>query len=276
MPNSVANRTNPFGFVTFVERVSSKCEPCVHRHVRANCLLDLRETSLIPTGEYRPSLVPLYTTYEATAQLPVYLRQLEAIRAWLRGRVLDVACNFGRLSALSPATVSLDAERTFLLRGIELAKIRRPVRGSVASMPFRTGSFDTVMAIGVIEHVPPRHEPMFLSELTRVTNPTGRLIVCVMPKLSLFSWYHIRAWDEDHHPHSPFRLRSELRKLGWRPIASFSSGLLGTRRALPQTVSSYVPWAALVSHVFTRGRENGNGAHPRSERNVALPDSGQV
>jgi len=233
------------------------------RRARANSFLVLRETGLTPTGEYRSGLLPLYATYEATARLPVYVGQLEPIRAWLRGRVLDVACNFGRLSALSPATVSLDAERTFLLRGIELAKISRPVRGSVASMPFRSGTFDSVMAIGVIEHVPPRDAPAFLNELTRVTNPTGRLIVCVMPKISLFSWYHIRAWDEDHHPYSPLHLRSELRRRGWRPIASFSSGLLGTRRALPGTVASYVPWAALVSHVFTRRHENemelGNG-----------------
>ena len=265
-----------FGFVIFFDSVIQQVRTLDAHRVRANCFLDLRETCLIPTGEYRPNLVPLYTTYEATAQLPTYRRQLEPIRAWLRGRVLDVACSFGRLSALSPTTVSLDAERTFLLRGIELAKIRQPVRGSVTAMPFRAGSFDTVMAIGVIEHVPPRHEPTFLSELTRVADPTGRLIVCVMPKLSLFSWYHIRAWDEDHHPYSPFRLRSELRKLGWRPIASFSSGLLGTRRALPHTVSSYVPWAALVSHVFTKRRENGNGAHPGNERKVPRPDSGRV
>jgi SAM-dependent methyltransferase len=139
-----------------------------------------------PTGEYRPSLLPLYNTYESTANLPVYLGQLEPIRAWLRGLVLDVACNFGRLSGLSPTTVSLDAERTFLLRGIELEKIRRPVRGSVASMPFRTGSFDTVLAIGVIEHVPRRHASTFLDELTRVTSSHGRLIICVMPKISLF------------------------------------------------------------------------------------------
>jgi SAM-dependent methyltransferase len=211
---------------------------------------------MTPTGEYRPWLLPLYATYESTANLPIYLGQLEPIRAWLRGLVLDVACNFGRLSGLSLSTVSLEAERAFLLRGMELAKIRRPVRGSVASMPFRTGSFDTVMAIGVLEHVPPRDTPVFLDELTRVTKANGRLIVCVMPKLSLFSWYHLGAWDEDHHPYSPFRLRSELRRRGWRAIASFSSGLIGTRSALPSTVSSYVPWAALVSHVFTRSNQD--------------------
>ena len=220
---------------------------------------------MTPTGEYKPALLPLYATYEATANLPIYAGQVEPIRAWLRGLVLDVACNFGRLSGLSLSTVSLEAELTFLVRGIELAKIRRPVRGSVASMPFRDRSFDTVMAIGVIEHVPARDTPVFLDELTRVTNANGRLIVCVMPKLSLFSWYHLRAWDEDHHPYSPFRLRSELRKRGWRAIASFSSGLLGTRSAFPKTVSSYVPWAALVSHVFTRSNKNESEGHPAGE-----------
>jgi SAM-dependent methyltransferase len=223
-----------------------------------------------PTGEYRPSLLPLYNTYESTANLPVYLGQLEPIRAWLRGLVLDVACNFGRLSGLSPTTVSLDAERTFLLRGIELEKIRRPVRGSVASMPFRTGSFDTVLAIGVIEHVPRRHASTFLDELTRVTSSHGRLIICVMPKISLFSWCHLGSWDEDHHPYSPLRLRSELRKREWRAVATFSSGLLGTRRALPDTVNSYVPWAALVSHVFLRWNEDKNEGHLGSD-----PEAGE-
>ncbi len=226
---------------------------------------------MTPTGEFRANLLPLYATYESVAQLPVYVEQLEPVRRWLRGLVLDVACNFGRLSALSPTTVSLDAERTFLLRGVELAKIRHPVQGSVAAMPFRSGAFDTVLAIGVIEHVPHGDTPAVLDELTRVTNPRGRLLVCVMPKLSLFSWYHIRAWDEDHHPYSPFKLRSELRKRGWRAIASLSSGLLGTRSALPSTVASYVPWAALVTHVFSRRYESDQRIHPSEEGHVAQP-----
>jgi hypothetical protein len=141
----------------------------------------------------------------------------------------------------------------------------------VADMPFRKGAFDTVLAIGVIEHVPREDTSAFLDEVTRVTNPSGRLLVCVMPKLSLFSWYHLRSWDEDHHPYSPLKLRSELRKRGWRPIASLSSGLLGTRSALPSTVASYVPWAALVTHVFSRRHESNHRIRPGEEGHVARP-----
>lgn len=207
-----------------------------------------------PAGELKPQLLPLYATYEEVAELPVYVGQLAPIRRWLRGSVLDVMCNFGRLSALSPDIVSLDAEPSFLRRGIALGKIRRPVRGSVVAMPFRDGSFDTVMAIGVIEHVPERLSSAFLDEVTRVAKSDGRILVCVMPKLSLFSLYHISSWDEDHHPFCPLRIRSELEARGWHPVASFSSGILGSRRTLPRTVDCYVPWAALVSYVVEQRR----------------------
>ncbi|SRR6266540_4152392 len=93
----------------FVESIRCKCE---RGSAVAQGLIATTTSwrpGLTPKNEYRPRLIPLDTTYETTAQLPVYHGQLEPIRAWPLGRVLDVACNFGRLCSLSPVTVSLDA-----------------------------------------------------------------------------------------------------------------------------------------------------------------------
>ena len=197
--------------------------------------------------------LPDFSHYEAMAQQPLRRGQLAPIAVWVRGEVLDVGANFGRFSALSSSTVSLDIEKRWLLRGIELNNIKRAVVGSALSLPFGTGLFDTVLAIGIAEHIPMFLMPRFLDELTRVTKPSGRLVVQVSSPYALFSLLRMSTWSDLLHPYSPFRLRKAMLKRGWRQVAWLSSGLLGLTHVMPQTVNAPIPWARTFCHVFAHG-----------------------
>jgi SAM-dependent methyltransferase len=53
----------------------------------------------------------------------------------------------------------------------------QPVAGSVEALPFEDASFDAVLSVEMLEHVPEKARQRALEELFRVTAPGGRLIV---------------------------------------------------------------------------------------------------
>src|SRR3989449_4622428 len=200
------------------------------------------------------SKVPDYRNWESVALRPFYQAQMPLIGRWVRGMVLDIGSNYGRFSALSPLTISLDIDKRWLLRGIELGNIRRAVLGSGFDLSFKSERFDTVLAIGVTEHVPPSAMGRFLDELTRVTKPEGTLVIQTASPYAVFSLSRVRIWSDYLHPYSPFRLRRELRQRGWRHVTWISSGLIGVTPVLPQTVEGLVPWAVGITQVLIRKR----------------------
>jgi SAM-dependent methyltransferase len=92
------------------------------------------------------------------------------------GRVLDLGCGDGRLSAALDAAelTAADVSRVALDR----ARPRLPGARIVelepdAPLPFRDGAFELVLAAETVEHV--RDLQLFLSEIRRVLVPGGRL-----------------------------------------------------------------------------------------------------
>ena len=193
-----------------------------------------------------------FSEWESSTQRPLYTGQLEPVRSWIRGKVLDVASNYGRFSALSSSSISVDIETKFLKRGIETGRISRAVVGSALSLPFRDASFDTVLAMGIIDHIPHPSAQRFLNEITRVAADESRVIVQVTSPLALFVIRNLRSYDEWTHPYSPFRLIRDFRRRRWRLVGSMSSGLIGLIDIVPKTVRSLVPWAVHTTLVFTR------------------------
>ncbi len=146
----------------------------------------VRRTSTANTGEIRAPTrntgeLPDFSDYETITQQAFHWEQVGPIRSWIHGLVLDLGANFGRFSALSPSTVSLDIGRRWLVRGIELGNIRRAIVGSVLSLPFKTQRFDTVLALGIMEHIPFVSMSDFLDEVTRVTKPGVALLLGHLP-----------------------------------------------------------------------------------------------
>ena len=201
-----------------------------------------------------PSKVPDYGNWESVTSKPFYQSQIPLIGRWVHGTVLDIGSNYGRFSALNSSTISLDIDKRWLLRGIELGNIERAVLGSGFDLSFKSERFDTVLAIGVTEHVPPSAMGRFLDELTRVTKPEGTLVIQTASPYAVFSLSRVRIWSDYLHPYSPFRLRRELRQRGWRHVTWISSGLIGVTPVLPQTVEGLVPWAVGITQVLIRKR----------------------
>jgi SAM-dependent methyltransferase len=52
-----------------------------------------------------------------------------------------------------------------------------PVIGTASALPFESASFDVVLSVEMLEHVPPGEREACLSEMLRVLRPGGRLIV---------------------------------------------------------------------------------------------------
>lgn len=200
---------------------------------------------------------PGLTDYEFITQLPFYRGQRASVSRWIAGTTLDVGSSFGRLSRLGTHVVSLDLDREALVRGVEIGYIRTAVQGSALALPFHDESFDTVLCIGIVEHIPPSAMPPFLDEVTRVAKQGGRLVIVATSPYAPFALLRLRLWGERLHPYSPFRLRALLRRRGWLPEGWVSTGLLGVTQILPRTVSGLVPWARTIGQVFSRPHPGG-------------------
>ena len=111
-------------------------------------------------------------------------------------RVLEVGCSFGHMTeylAEQPEVATLstfDTDAAF----VELTRAKvdelglRAVRGvlhldqaATCRLPWADGAFDLVLAIGVVEHLPPRHRRQQVDEYYRVLAPNGHLAILDTP-----------------------------------------------------------------------------------------------
>ena len=103
------------------------------------------------------------------------------------GAVLDVGCGTGIVaSELSRGgthriTIGLDASHDMLT--IAAKRMKRTashayiVRGEGEALPFRDNSFEYVVSLLVLHHLPPDVKDAALAEMLRVLRPSGRLYV---------------------------------------------------------------------------------------------------
>lgn len=113
-----------------------------------------------------------------------------AIRAYGRGRLLDLGCGGRPYAALVASCaricVSLEQDRQ------RYRDAPPQVWGSGLDLPFRAASFDAVLAAQVLEHVP---EPARLcAESARVLGPGGHLVLTAP-----------HMWGVHEEPHDYFR-----------------------------------------------------------------------
>jgi SAM-dependent methyltransferase len=88
-----------------------------------------------------------------------------------RAPVLDIGCGSSRILQDLPHAIGLD----ILLHKLRFLRNRhtRLVQGTIFTLPFPDGAFDTVICSEVIEHIP--DQASVFQEMTRVLRPGGTL-----------------------------------------------------------------------------------------------------
>jgi len=152
-------------------------------------------------------------------------------------RVLEVGCGYGWVSraiwdAADVSWVGMDRSADM----IESLRLAAPRRGSSTfvgdgrSLPFRAGSFDSVLCTGVLMHV--REDLDTVRELVRVLRPGGRLVVSVNNALSPYS-LPVRVWNGRKQGfiqqfRNPFSIRRFLHACGVGRIEVAGDGIVAT------------------------------------------------
>ena len=122
---------------------------------------------------------------------------LEALHACPGGELLDVGCGPGllirRIASERPGdfrftacdwSQGMLAEAVAANRGVNVT----PIVGRAEKLPMATGSFDAVLATGLLEYT---DRPVALREISRVVRPGGQVILTMLNPLSpyrLFEW----------------------------------------------------------------------------------------
>ncbi len=111
-----------------------------------------------------------------------YVARLAAARyrAMLAGahRVLDVGCGTGEAARFAEGAeyVGVDLSETLIRQGAGRPD-RHLAAASLFALPFAEGTFDRVICMGVLHHLPPGHLAAALREMRRVLMPQGRLAI---------------------------------------------------------------------------------------------------
>ena len=163
-----------------------------------------------------------------------HARELEEAAKWARiarpGRALDAGSGPGRhtfqLLEMGFDVISLDLSRKMLAeleRGGSTERVRNSttgVQGDIRALPFKSASFDLVICMEVIEHLPTHPELVerTVRELARVLRPNGYLILEFPLRLhsllrllpgSAVDWKQVRK--PEWYLHSPPPLRYQRR-----------------------------------------------------------------
>ncbi len=159
-----------------------------------------------------------------------------------RQDLLDIGCGSSRIILDLPRAVGLD----ILQRKLRWLRPRhqRLVRGSCEALPFRAGSFHTIINSEVIEHVPDR--PEIWTEMGRVLRPGGILILGT-PDYGRWLWWVLEwiygkvlpgAYAKEHITHfTRENLAERLRDAGYEILdcryVGFCEMIFKVRKPLP-------------------------------------------
>ncbi|WP_255170537.1 class I SAM-dependent methyltransferase [Natrononativus amylolyticus] len=121
-----------------------------------------------------------YADHRSQGGTEVLAQFLESLSA--PAHVLDAGCGQGTpvLSRLTESTTAtgLDFSREQLRLATDGAPDAALVQGDMATLPFRTGTFDAVVAYWSLIHVPLEDHQGVVDEFARVLRPGGRVLVC--------------------------------------------------------------------------------------------------
>jgi len=176
---------------------------------------------------------------------------LAPLFAYLRGRaardlsVLEVGCSFGHITeylAEQPevgriSTFDTDPDFIAMLRAkvedqglSKVRDLRHLGNDETRRLPYADAAFDLVLAIGVVEHLPPRHRRAQVDEYYRVLRPGGHIAILDTPN----RWFPMEThsirlpgvqWLPPRWAYRYARLfRPKLRPVGYKDFVADGTG----------------------------------------------------
>jgi len=166
------------------------------------------------------------------------LADLRACRAWARGRLLDIGCGNQPYRELFAPVI-----REYVGLDREWQERFPDVMGDVLHLPFPAETFDTVLMIQVLEHVP--DPASALSEVRRVLKPGGRVI------LTAPQYWRVHEEPHDYYRFTQFGLVHLAQRNGLRVLCVKAQGGAWTLagQALANTLSARRVWHRLTPAV---------------------------
>lgn len=143
-------------------------------------------------------------------------------------KVLDIGCWTGQLEKL----ISQETKELIGLEpNINAVRVARKTipdvsffTGTAEKLPFKDSSFDTVIFLDVIEHIPAQTELMCLKEINRVLKPKGILILSTGYKHPLGILFDPSFWAFGHRHYGKDELKNMLLQTGFYNKRVITSG----------------------------------------------------
>lgn len=141
-------------------------------------------------------------------------------------RLLDVGCGHG---FIHPLLNKMGCKVVGVERAAEVLPLAQNANPAIdyfaydgRKLPFAGQSFDVLLTICVMHHVPPQQWPAFLAEAKRVLRPGGRIIIFEHNPLNPLTRYVVsrNEIDADAVLLSHTRLSSLLKKSGFQGVRS--------------------------------------------------------
>lgn len=143
-------------------------------------------------------------------------------------KVLDIGCWTGQLEKLisqqTKELVGLEPDN----KAVSVARKAIPSAsffvGTAEKLPFKKNSFDTVIFLDVIEHIPAHTELKCLREIFRVLKPKGILILSTGYKHPIGVLFDPAFWGFGHRHYGKAELKDMLNQAGFDTKNIVTSG----------------------------------------------------